>query len=87
MNSIEQIQSHVKMFEIVNISILLFSSFLVLAAPAFAVTWFFRGRSLMLRATLAAVSVVIMSVIVPVTMVFFSELSMRSTNYLPASQD
>lgn len=85
MSSISNIQTNVQFIEIVNFSFLLLSVFTILSVPGLIVVWLLRKKSIWLRATVGVLSVVLMSVVIPVMLLLFPGESSGAVNYLPVN--
>lgn len=65
MISAADIQSHAYFYTLITFSFWLLAGFSILGFPGLLVAWFLRRKSIWLRVGVGALSVVVMSVVVP----------------------
>ena len=85
MTSISNLPSQVYFDLIMQSSGQLLLVFLILGGPAFVVVWLLRRKAMWLRVMAGVLSVVAMSIVMPVSLFLFHSESSTATNYLPAN--
>ena len=87
MSSVADIESYIYFSAVMSYSLLLLSAFSLLSAPALIMVWILRRKSIWLRGAVGALCVVVMSIVVPVTLLVVSDEPSAMNFQSPAKQD